>query len=139
MKLILVELLTVTVLACSLASASPKVCFGAKNNEYTNGAVLTLDADTSQLAIKTVKVASEFAQDLTTDQAYNGAFTALNKIVKGKDENLYLTYEGLTNGEQQDVVLVDSKLLNKNTTGLLKIRATGEAFAEGIYVCKDQN
>ena|SRR3990167_2337934 len=59
-----------------------------------------------------------------------------NENVHGRDEKTYYSYNaGYNDGANR--VLVDRKLLQPHTQGLLKLRGRGEGFFEQKYACTD--
>lgn len=121
--------LSVALLALALgtnAVASSKICFGSTKDETTKGVVMTAEINESEISFKTIK----------GDYDYTGTYPTRNSTVNGRDGKTYLNYEG-RDGEYQDIVMVDSTLLEAGTTGLIQIRARGEGFFNFAFVCKD--
>ncbi|MGZ3771272.1 MAG: hypothetical protein ACXVCP_09590 [Bdellovibrio sp.] len=125
--------LTIYVLGMILSSttmaSTSKVCFGSKNNNDTNGVVLTAEIDAQNITLNAIK----------GDFYYNGGtYPVYKSTVKGRDGKTYVTYKGQYT-DYQEYIVVDEALLQSSTTGLLKIRARGEGFFNSVFVCKDAN
>ena len=110
---------------------SNKICFGSTKDQATKGVVMQALINNQTITLKTIKI-----QSTVNSLNYNGTFLTYNSPVKGRDGKIYLSFKGLFN-EYQDVILADSELLKRGTTGLLQIRARGEGFFNSVFMCKD--
>jgi hypothetical protein len=113
--------------AGSTAMATTKICFGAKSDSNTVGAVLEIVLSKKDIHIRNVK--GEFYQ--------NGTYEAYGSTSTGKDGKIYLDFRGVA-VDAQDVIMVEDVLFRKGTVGLMKIRARDpETFYQSTWVCRD--
>jgi hypothetical protein len=127
MKNISALLLLTLVTTTAAMAGTTKVCFGSKESEDTRGIILSIKVNKKEITIKTIK-----------GDSYNGTYSAYNTSVQAHNGKTYLEYKG-EYVDQQDVIMVDQDLLQKETSGLLQIRSRGEGYFNAVYFCKDDN
>ena len=91
------------------------------------------DAKGDTFVITLTEKEASIEQDCKATEAGTYKFYA---YVNGKDGHKYISYD-IGSDEGSYRMLVDSNLLNENTTGQIKFRWTGESYYETKYFCKD--
>ena len=134
MKKVILSSLVATLMTSSVFASSEKVCFGSTKNSDTIGVILSVKIEQDKINISTI----DKGADLGSENYYKAKnYPALDKTIQSRDGKIYLTYKGSDSGDWQDIIVADSGLLNRGTTGLLQIRSRGESYSQLVYVCKD--
>ena len=117
-------------------SMTEKICFGSTRSDDTKGAILGIKVDQNKIAIKTLK--RESGQDWG-EGIYDGSkiYPTYNRTSTSRNGKVFNEYKG-EKSEYQDVIMVESVLLEENSQGLLQIRRRGEGFFNFAFFCKNK-
>jgi hypothetical protein len=107
------------------ALAAQKICFGSGDSSDAVGVILSVDVREDLILIKSLK-----------GGAFDGSYKSNGATSVSNDGKTYLQFEGSADGYFNEFS-VCSSLLEARTTGLLKVRSTGEGWLDSSFTCLD--